>query len=185
MRTDYGEFLAQHVSQLVVHRYLRREWPKDLAHIMPQLNLGDLLILGQCEQPIVVEDAVALIHAERGRSGTMAVAQGLLRARDMTLDGLDAIPLLDLLGDWYRLRLGSEMALARIPAERLAAYRLLIDLYAGSAAVETGGAQESFARMLRMMDRYLSGLPSRNFAVDLATGALEPRRTNWSVPQTA
>ena len=170
---DYGEFLSEHVSQLVVHRYLRREWPKDLARIMQQLNLGDLLILGQFEQPVPVEEAVALIHAERGRVPTIAGTQGLLSLLGMTLDGLDAIPVLDLLGDWYRLRLGSEMALDRISAERLAAYRLLISTFAGSAAIEIGGAQECFARMLWMMDRYLSGLPSRNFTVDLAAGATE------------
>ena len=69
---DYGEFLSEHIDQLVVYRYLRREWPKDLARIMPQLNLGDFFVLSQCEQPFPVEDAVALIHAKRVRDGAIS-----------------------------------------------------------------------------------------------------------------
>lgn len=171
---NYGEFLSEHVDQLVVHRYLRREWPKDLARIMPQLNLGDLLVLSQCKQPVPVEDAVALIHAERAREGALASNQALLEARGIRRDQLDAIPVLGLLGDWYRLRLGSEMALERISPQRLAAYRFLIEVYSRHIANQIGCAQERFGRMLRMMDRYLSGLPSRNFAVDLVSGEITP-----------
>lgn len=169
---DYGEFLSEHVGQLVVHRYLRREWRQDLARIIQLLNLGDLLAVSQCEQPFPVEDTVALIHAERNRDGTMVKMQALAEADGLTIEQLDAIPVPALLGDWYRLRLGSEMGLDRISLERLAAYRFLIGIYAHSAAIETGGAQERFGRMLRMMDRYLSGLPSRNFTVDLANGEI-------------
>ena len=169
---DYGQFLSEHVDQLVVYRYLRREWPKDLARIIPQLNLGDLLVLSQCSETFPVEDAVVLIHAERGRDGTIFKLQALAQAGGVTIEQLDAIPVLALLGDWYRLRMGSEMALDRISPEQLRAYRFLILVYASAAAMKTGGVQESFGRMLRMMDRYLSGLPSRNFKVDLLSGEI-------------
>lgn len=169
---DYGQFLSAHVDQLVVYRYLRREWPKDLARIIPQLNLGDLLVLSQCAQPFPVEDAVTLIHAQRARNGAIVRLQALSEAGGVTIEQLDAIPVLALLGDWYRLRMGSEMALDRISPEQLRAYRFLILVYASAAAIKTGGAQERFGRMLRMMDRYLSGLPSRNFKVNLLSGEI-------------
>jgi 3',5'-cyclic AMP phosphodiesterase CpdA len=170
---NYGQFLSEHIDQLVMHRYLRREWPKDLARVMPLLNLGDLLVLGQCEQPIPVEDVVAFIHAERGRESAMDTMRALAEASGIMIEQLDAIPVRGLLGDWYRLRMGSEMALARISPERLAAYRFLIGIYASSVTTSKGGAQENFGRMLRMMDRYLSGLPSRNFTVDLVSAEIE------------
>ncbi|HMF67271.1 MAG TPA: hypothetical protein VK602_06640, partial [Phyllobacterium sp.] len=161
----YGDFLSEHVDQLVVHRYLRREWPKDMARTMPLLNLGDLYVLSQCEQPFPVEDTVALIRAERARKTSGDYNEN-------AIEQLDSIPVLGLLGDWYRLRTGSEMALDRISPDRLAAYRLLIEIYGRSSALEIGGAQEKFARIFRMMGRYLSDLPSRGFLVDLTSGSI-------------
>ncbi len=164
--TDYGDFLSEHVDQLVVHRYLRREWPRDMARVMPLLNLGDLYVLSQCPQPFPIEDTVALVHAERGR-------KNLGECNGITIEQLDAIPVLGLLGDWYRLRMGSEMALHRISPEWLAAYRFLIGIYARSSALEIGGAQEKFARLFRMMGRYLSDQPSCHFTVDLMSGEIK------------
>ncbi|MBP0657097.1 hypothetical protein J8J20_24800, partial [Mycobacterium tuberculosis] len=66
-----------------------------------------------------------------------------------------------------------EMALDRISAGRLAIYHILIDVFAVSDALEMGGAQEQFARIVRMMGCYLQGLPSRHFKIDLATGSIE------------
>ena len=154
--TDYGDFLSEHVDQLVVYRYLRREWPNDMARTMSQLNLGDLYVLSQCKQPFPIEDTVALIHAERASKTSDDY-------KENAIEQLDLIPVLSLLGDWYRLRMGSELALDRISPDRLAAYRLLIEIYASSSALEIGGAQGKFARIFRMMGRYLSDLPSRDF----------------------
>ncbi len=170
---DYGAFISEHVDQLVVHRYLRREWPKDIARILPMLTLGDLLALSLIEQPVDIDATIILVHAERGRTETIAKIQALLADTDTGLEQFDKITAQELLGDWYRLRMASEMALDRISAARLEIYRVLIDIFAGSNAMTTGGAQAQFALMLRMMERYLSGLPSRNFMIDLATGRIE------------
>ncbi|CAN7697634.1 metallophosphoesterase [Phyllobacterium sp. LjRoot231] len=161
---DYGDFLSVHVDQLVVHRYLRREWPKEMARLVPQLSLGDLYLLSQIAQPLAIEDTVAIIHAKR--------ADTFVQSNANPFERLDAIRMFDFLGDWYRLRMGSEIAINRISTERLAAYRFLINIYAQSRAIEIGGVQEKFARLLRMMDRYLSGLPSHNFTVDLLSGVI-------------
>ncbi len=171
--TDYGAFISEHVEQLVVHRYMRREWPKDLARIMPELNLGDLMLLSQCDLPISIADTVVLIQAERGREATVKKVEAWLVPDKMMMERLQAIPVLGMLGDWYRLRLGSEMALDRIPADRIAAYQLLIGAYADGKPAVSGTAQASFARLFRMMGRYLSGLPSRNFRIDLRSGEVE------------
>ena len=169
---DYGAFISEHVDQLVVHRYLRREWPKDLAGIVQQLNLGDLVFLCCCQQPVTIGDAVVLLRAERARAQSIARIEEQLEGANIVLEQLDAIPLLVLLGDWYRLRLGSEMALDRIPAGRVGIYRFLIALYADGAMQLAGEAQGALARLLRMMGCYFSGLPSRNFTIDLASGGI-------------
>ncbi len=163
--TDYGDFLSEHMDQLVVHRYLRREWPNNMARTMSRLNLGDLYVLSQCEQPFPIEDTEALIHAKRASKTSDDFNEN-------AIEQLDSIPVLSLLGDWYRLRMGSELALDRISPDRLAAYRLLIEIYASSSALEIGGAQGKFARIFRMMGRYLSDLPSRDFRVNLTSGSI-------------
>jgi len=170
--TDYGAFIAEHVDQLVIHRYLRREWPKALARILPHLSLLDLVFLVSYEQPVAIADAVALIHAERLRLESSRRVDTVLKRSGIALEQLDAILLPAMLGDWYRLRLGSEMALDRIPADRIRIYRFLIALYADDAVHLAGEAQDAFARLLRMMGCYLSDLPSRNFTIDLSNGAI-------------
>ncbi|QND50615.1 metallophosphoesterase (plasmid) [Phyllobacterium sp. 628] len=169
---NYGDFISEHVDQLVVHRYLRREWPADLARILPLLSLGDLLTLSLFEQPVETDTAVVLVHAERGRPETAARLETLLSDTGISLQQLDVFPVLLLLGDWYRLRMGSEMALDRIAVSTLGIYSVLIDVFARSNAIGRGGAQAQFARLFRMMANYLEGLPSRDFRIDLATGEI-------------
>jgi 3',5'-cyclic AMP phosphodiesterase CpdA len=162
--TNYGEFISEHVQQLVVHRYLRREWPSDIARIVPLLTLADLYVLGRCQQSVAADDGLALLRAERSRKG--------FEGDEALLERLDAFSAVELLADWYRLRTAREMALQYIRPERLANYRLLITAFADRQSIELGGVREKFARMLRMMGQYMTGLPSRDFCVDLTTGAI-------------
>ncbi len=48
--SDYGEFLSAHVDQLVIHRYLKREWPPELAQLARQLNLGRSVSAGSVRE---------------------------------------------------------------------------------------------------------------------------------------
>lgn len=162
---NYGEFLSGHVDQLLVHRYLKREWPEKLAQAVRLLNLGDLLLLAQSEKALTIEDVVPAMKTERSN------------ATNATLEALDTLPVLDLLGDWYRFRMGSEMALDWISADRLAMYRMLIDAYAVEPASGAGEARQTFATIFRMMASYVAGLPSRNFTVSLETGRITDRQT--------
>ncbi|EJN06215.1 metallophosphoesterase [Phyllobacterium sp. YR531] len=160
--TSYGEFLSAHVDQLVIHRYLKREWPAKLAQAVKLLTLGDLLVLARSEKAISLDDIVQTLRMDRAHSAMAS----------MGLEGMDTISVLDLLGDWYRLRMGSEMALDWISTKRLVMYRRLIEAYA-SEGVEGSEARQMFATIFRMMASYMAGLPSRNFSVSLATGQIK------------
>ena len=89
------------------------------------------------------------------------------------LAGLRALAFLE---DWYRLKMGSDIALAALPADRLAAYRLVAGLYAARIHRDLPGVRERFAILFRMFSKYLSGLPSQDFSVDLRTGDVRPKR---------
>ncbi|MHC1551676.1 metallophosphoesterase family protein [Phyllobacterium sp. K27] len=160
--SNYGEFLSGHIDQLVVHRYLKREWPQELARAVKQLNLGDLFLLAQSEKVVDLDDIALTLKTERSCSNVMKE----------TLKEMSSVPVLDMLGDWYRLRMGSEMALDWISADRMTMYRLLIDAYK-SDLCKNGEAKRIFATIFRMMASYMSGLPSCNFSVSLETGQVK------------
>jgi hypothetical protein len=68
--------------------------------------------------------------------------------------------------------MGSDLGLDAIASGNLDAYRLLCRLYAVNKPAE-GTAQAAFTRIFRMFGRFMSGLPSGNFTVDLVTGNVE------------
>lgn len=106
----------------------------------------------------------------------LAEAARTMTLADLANNGealLADIPIMTFLGDWYRVRMGSDLGLADVTPERLQAYRRLSERLA-TCAPDKGGVQWSFARLLAMFERFSSGLPSRNFTVDLASGAVEP-----------
>jgi 3',5'-cyclic AMP phosphodiesterase CpdA len=149
---DHADFLDRQIEQMVVHRYLPREWPADLAALVHRLSLADLARLADTQKS---PDGAPVPEMPAGVPG-------------------DDLSLFDLIVDWYRLRNGSALAESYVPLARLARYRDLMRRYA-AAAWAPGSLQERLQILLRMMERYAGGEPSRDFALDLAAGRIEDR----------
>jgi 3',5'-cyclic AMP phosphodiesterase CpdA len=149
---SHADFLSRHLTEMVRHRYLPKEWPQDLARLVPQLKLGDLDAFAAISRPLTVADAGAII----GRAQ----------------DGAAALPLFEVIVDWYRLRKGREVALDFIDPARIAAYRLTAQRYA-AGSWPRGSLQDRLASFMRMMMDWLDSQPSRDFSIDLATGKVE------------
>ena len=94
---------------------------------------------------------------------------------DVELETLEGISALDFLRDCYRVRMGSALGTAAIEPDRLADYEHVASCYRSLPGGAQPGSAESFRLLFKMYDRYLSGLPSRNFAIDLATGQISER----------
>lgn len=152
--TSHADFLSRHLAEMVRHRYLPKEWPQDLAGLVPRLTLGDLETFAGTFRPLAVEDADAVSGNKRAENETGA---------------LGALPFFEIIVDWYRLRKGREIALDFIDAERIAAYRQLAQRYA-AGSWQQGSLQDRLASFMRMMMDWLDSLPSRDFSIDLATG---------------
>lgn len=151
--TGHADFLSRHLSEMVRHRYLPKEWPQDLARIVPQLSLGDLDAFAATSLPLSVEDVGAIIGREKGeKDGAMAT-----------------LPFFEMIVDWYRLRKGREIALDFIDANRIAAYRQTAQRYAAGSWPQ-GSLQDRLGSFMRMMMDWLDSQPSCNFSVVLATG---------------
>ncbi|MBT1157471.1 metallophosphoesterase [Aminobacter anthyllidis] len=149
---NHADFLSRHLAEMVRHRYLPKEWPQDLARLVPQLTLGDLDAFAGSLLPLTVEDATAIVGREQDGAGAM-----------------DALPLFEVIVDWYRLRKGREIALDFIDPARIAAYRLTAQRYAAGSWPQ-GSLQDRLGSFMRMMMDWLDSQPSRDFSVDLATG---------------
>lgn len=147
---SHGAFLSTHLAEMVRRRYLPKEWPADLAALVPRLTLADLDRLALVATPLTPADVVPAAADER------------------------ALPFFELVVDWYRLRKGRHVALDFIAPERLDAYRALAARYR-SGTWPANSVQARFARFLAILESYLASLPSRHFGIDLATGAVEDR----------
>jgi 3',5'-cyclic AMP phosphodiesterase CpdA len=168
---SYGAFLYEHLGHLVGRRYLRREWPEELAREVSELTLFDLAVLALDVEPCAPNLAATLRAASCNPDirTRLAVFAGDL---GVSWPELQEIPVLTFLGDWYRARMGSDLGFEAIASGNLPAYRLLASLFA-SRKTEHDSAEATFGRLLRMFERFISGLPSRNFTIDLATGNIE------------
>ncbi|MBB5700781.1 3',5'-cyclic AMP phosphodiesterase CpdA [Ochrobactrum daejeonense] len=170
---DYGSFLSEHVQQLVIHRYLRKEWPKDLAAIAKVLTLADLVFLVNQPSSMDMDEATGIFTMTP--KGHCSEDEIRIFCAEHTLHGetLQAVSFLELLGDWYRLRKASELAFGWICPHRLRIYQTFIALFA-SRTDKLGSLHEKIGILLRMMGAYMGGLPSRNFRIDLGDGSIQP-----------
>lgn len=171
---NYGEFLSSHLAHLIGRRFLRREWPEALAEAVRNLGILDLAALALVECP-VTSGTLADLKAAIGDSDIQrqlaisAVEYGLDRAL------LSRISAMTFLCDWYRVRMGSDLGFDAVSKPHLAAYKWVSHLYARrTETIAVGSMQEAFGRLSRMFDRFISGLPSRDFAIDLITGEIHP-----------
>ena len=175
---DYGGFLFEHIGHLVGRRYLKREWPKDIAALIRSLDLADLAALALIEEPATTEDVVAAIAAARDDvSVQQRLAVGLAEC-GTEIGVLRAMPALAFLADWYRVRMGSELALEWIGADKIRSYLAVGQLFADRDGQKPNAVQAQFIVIFRMFTRYLGGLPSRNFRIARKSGAIEP----WEPP---
>lgn len=166
--TDYGGFLFAHIGHLVGRRYLKREWPKEIAAMIRSLDVADLAALALIDEPVAAGDAAAAIAAARNDAGV----RQLLTEAGLEGAGLTGISAMAFLADWYRLRMGSNLAFDWIAPARLALYRAVGQLFANGGWSDAGCAQARFALIFRMFEKYAGGLPSRNFSIDRTSGAI-------------
>ncbi|MEK1928692.1 MAG: metallophosphoesterase [Pararhizobium sp.] len=178
---DYGGFLFEHLGHLVGRRFLKREWPQDLAALIRVLDLADLAALALME-PVAADDAVgatAAARADRVLQGRLAARLKAAGARAELLREVSAI---SFLADWYRLRMGSDLALEWIADGRMALYQAVGRLYAEGDWDGVNAAQARFALIFRMFEKSISGLPSGNFRIDRTTGAIASRASQANAP---
>jgi 3',5'-cyclic AMP phosphodiesterase CpdA len=158
--TRYGDFLSAHIGHLAWRRHLKREWPAALGCLLRAATMADLEGLARCRE-VPLEDATALLPLAGLPDGPHAPSE----ADPARLSALA------FLGDWYRVRMGSDLGIARVAPRRLALYDRLSSLYAATTW-SASTAQADIAAMFALFQAYRGGLPSDHFTIDLVSGAI-------------
>ncbi|OJF92345.1 metallophosphoesterase family protein [Pararhizobium antarcticum] len=166
---DYGTFLYAHLGHLVGRRFLKREWPRDIVSLLQVLTLADVAFLAIERQPVPVREAVSALEKLRARPQAQNRLLQRLKGDSAALDAMRAVSMMTFLADWYRLRMASELALDWIEADHLAQYAVVADLLREGSWEGDSAVQARFALLFRMYGKFVSGLPSRNFRIDLAS----------------
>lgn len=131
--SNYPQFLYFHIRELVLHRFLPRDWPEDLRSYLQGRTLGDLGALAARAEPAF--------------------------ASDPTLpSGADGPPVLDLLTDWYAARGAGPLVQGFIAPDKLAAYQTLIARYTARHWPDDTCLQSRLRVLLVMFGQSL-GLP--------------------------
>ncbi|MGB3176997.1 MAG: metallophosphoesterase [Albidovulum sp.] len=169
---DYGAFLYEHISHLVARRHLRREWPQDLAALIHSLTLADVASLALRPAGIAAHDMLATIDTFRRPDRDAEIARFEMQS-NLCCGMLAGIAALTFLEDWYRVKMGSDIAVAAIPSDRMKAYVAIAGLFATGGTGALDGAYHDLSILFRMFDKMIGGLPARNFSVDLVTGDID------------
>ncbi|MEQ8446023.1 MAG: metallophosphoesterase [Pelagibacterium sp.] len=127
---SYGDFLYRHVRELVVTRYLPREWPADLANALQSLSVSALIDIAKSRGPIDPRS----VRAQADDGGPTGI---------------------DLVTDWYAARKASALVFHYVSEARMMLYRQLIDAYAMGAWSDPNCLQARIKLFLEMMARYL------------------------------
>jgi hypothetical protein len=142
----HGDFLDRVLAQNVTCRYFEEEWPPELAALMQRLRADDIGRLAE-RRPLPPGEAMPA-SAQEGEGGSRG---------------------LDIVADWYRLRMARELAFGFIAPERIALYRSLAERFAATAWPDWS-VQGKLAVFFDIMRRCMDAQPSDRFSVDLESG---------------
>ena len=153
---SHADFLSRHLAEMVLDRYLPKEWPRDLAELVPALDPRS--------------------RSAGGHSRALATeAIAWLARRPQTIPAVTAesISFFDLVVDWYRLRNGAmshcdvAAATSRAFTDRLPQH-FAGGSWPGQRAGTHSGAPADDGGLC------WTGCRRRDFAIDLADGDVEP-----------
>jgi len=170
---NYGAFLFEHLGHLVSRRHLRRDWPEALAAAIRELTLADLVALAALQIPLSETEFLDSPDLLR-TPGALALVKDFEVSAGLAVGTLVGRPALGFLEDWYRLRMGSDLALPKIGQDSLAIYAALAAHFEIRVAKNENGLAAKIALLLAMFTKLADGLPSQDFDIDLRRGEVLP-----------
>ena len=120
----YGDFLNKKMHTLVKHRYLKKDWPEDIAHQIDNTTAIDLayflLMQGTGSKAINFGPMKELLTPELQNGFDEHAVRYRLTSAD-----LECCSMMSLIEDWYRLRLAGPLAGSYVSAHKITIYNCL------------------------------------------------------------
>lgn len=168
--TDYGDFLYKRIHGRVLHRYFKKDWPKEIVQHIDGASVADLMVLFQCQE---TSDVPVLLCATdvSDKTNILANLRLLVTQHDMVLEDFLRHNMMELIVDWYCLRDAGNQASAYIDPSRIKRYRFLSTYYGDATVPEVNSTADFFAILLGMMQsslQVLSQNPTSRETIKLA-----------------
>lgn len=127
--TSYGDFLLEHLRELIKHRYFEKEWPRSVVDELARLTLGEICCL--------------LSQEDDGQDLIAQLAEG----SGLPLEIMRSSPFIDMVVDWYCLRQASQLAFAVIPLARRKLYASMAEHCREKKRTNIAGDTRAFLRV--------------------------------------
>ena len=147
---NYGEFLYKRMHTRVMHHYLVRQWPEDIAQSVVKTNAADLALLMLSEPPDP-HDKSLVHHSEAITSDQLDQLAPMMSLYRISLDNLVACSMTQLVSDWYCLRHAGYLARPFIESNNMRVYSCLADTFGNVALQDITTPKALFSVFLGML----------------------------------
>lgn len=156
--SSYGEFLYQRVYSRVLHHYLPKEWPENLAGEVIHTNVADLVYLLLTQKTKTQQiNFGPMPDAERLATQTALVLK--LNSQqsqfDISLNEMGKCSMTTLISDWYCLKHAGEQAIPYIGSGNLKLYIFVANTFGDNSSMDANTDFAFFSIFLSTMNSYL------------------------------
>ncbi len=144
----YGDFLYRRMHCRVIHHFLNKEWPTDIASSIRVTNTFDLAVL------MMSDTSAANANALAPQALTCAPDQlkSAIKQYGLSYDDLITCRMTQLLSDWYCFRHAGAQARAFMEPTNLKIYRYLAENFGDQLPYENNTHKAYFAVFLALLN---------------------------------
>lgn len=171
---NYHDFTDFHLKELVRLRFLSDDWPSAFKDFILNVSANDLLVLANMQSDkdfdfiLKNKSQFQKEWSEAELKSEQILAKNNLKKEDFNWTGYD------LLIDFYRFRSADELALVDVGEKRVAAYKVLSNLYLENSKEEVSKPlQKQMKLFLVIFNKFMHEVPADHFTVDLKTGEVK------------
>lgn len=151
--STYGEFLYHRMRCRVVHHFLQKEWPKDIAVAVLNTTTLDLWELMSSDRAAADVNAPATLtnrSPSEQKTHTLAMAQ-----HELSCDDLATCSMSQLIADWYCFRHAGNEVHQFTDLKNIKIYSYLAEQFGDLAPAGLSTQQAFFATFLGMLGSYV------------------------------
>ena len=155
----YGDFLNKKMHTLVRHRYLKNDWPEDIACQIDNTTAIDLAYFLQLQST----GSQVMSFGSMKELITVALQNGFdehAARYKLTRTDFECCSMMNLIEDWYRLRLAGPLAGSYISAHNITLYTCLADIATKPAPAVIDTHAAFFSLFLSVFKRSIERLNS-------------------------